>query len=151
MDDSSANVKSKSAKYCTVDGCNVRLSILDPHTLCPFHIGFLCEWDKRCETCKQCTDSAMSTYLNNRKRLLKARIRKQNYRARKVAGEDFASCKTVSDVSEVSKSHSPVSSDSESSVPPAQPVKVPSPTHLTPTSNPKAHGIMDQVRPEDMA
>ena len=153
MDSSTATSQAKSVRFCSFEGCKVRLSAIDvdAHTLCPAHVGFLCEWDRRCDTCKEWTDSAMSLYLKRRKRLLQARIRKQGYKARKVGGEDFASCKSVSG-SDFSKSFSPVSSDSESSVhaAPSIPDSQPNPTPVAPSSTPKSHDTIAQVSPEDV-
>ena len=130
----------KSVKHCDFVDCKIRISKLDPHSFCAKHIGFLCNWDKRCNECLDWTDSVMESYLRNRKKLLGARLRKEKYKARFVGNEEFASDITLSD----SRSLSPVSSVSASSVTskplPSDPKSVLSPS-ATPTDSPKAQGV----------
>ena len=70
-------------RTCAVANCNVRMSALekDRHVICPSHTGWQCNWEQRCEVCKEWPDQQMNDYL----RLQEGKARKKAHKDKKKA------------------------------------------------------------------
>ena len=70
-------------RTCQVDGCNKRMSSLekDRHLLCPIHTGYQCNWEQRCNICRDWPDQQMKEYL----RLQEGKARKKAHKDKQKA------------------------------------------------------------------
>ena len=70
-------------RTCEVANCNVRMSAIekDRHMICPSHTGWQCNWEQRCNVCKEWPDQEMRDYL----RWQEGKARKKAHKDRKKA------------------------------------------------------------------
>ena len=79
-------------RYCSFADCKTRMSALvkDPHLLCPNHIGWQCNNELRCETCKEWSESRMAEYTKLQVGKARKKIDKEKRRARRLAANTSA-------------------------------------------------------------
>ena len=70
-------------RTCQIEGCNTRMSSIekDRHVLCPNHTGWQCNWEQRCNICREWPDQQMKDYM----RLQESKARKKAHKDRKKA------------------------------------------------------------------
>ena len=70
-------------RTCEVQNCNIRMSSIekDRHVICPSHTGWQCNWEQRCNVCKEWPDHQMRDYL----RLQEGKARKKAHKDKKKA------------------------------------------------------------------
>ena len=80
-------------RYCQVDGCKKRMSSLekDRHLLCPIHTGHLCNWEQRCNVCKDWPDLQMKEYLRLQEGKARKKAHKDKQRALRAANRSTES------------------------------------------------------------
>ena len=74
-------------RTCQVDGCNKRMSSLDKdrHLLCPNHTGHQCNWQQRCNVCKDWPDQQMKEYIRLQEGKSRKKAHKDKLKALKAA------------------------------------------------------------------
>ena len=74
-------------RTCQVDGCKKRMSSIekDRHLLCPVHIGWQCNWEQRCNICKEWPDQQMRDYMRLQEGKARKKAHKDKQKALKAA------------------------------------------------------------------
>ena len=74
-------------RTCQVDGCNKRMSSIekDRHLLCPVHTGWQCNWEQRCNICKEWPDQQMRDYMRLQEGKARKKAHKDKQKALKAA------------------------------------------------------------------
>ena len=80
-------------RLCAKENCTVRLSSIekDEHVLCPTHTGWQCNYDTRCDICRNWSEDKMKDYLKLQAGKARRKVYKDKKRAEKrAAGETSA-------------------------------------------------------------